>query len=226
MLIAAAILIGLAVIIRLVLDPIASHYTRRALNEAEGVSGDFLRVHVTLLPPGYEIRRLKIVEEPRGGEKNPLFYVDTARVGLDWRALFHAELAASLTLEEPKVIVVRRPAKKTGKKEPAEVPDFRPALQKVIPARVDCIDVVDGEVLLRDMTVEGHPEFWLHHIDATVQNIATRRKLAAGKKATVACTPSWERGGGVRGRRRPVRGAAGVRRRASLRDWRSRSSTR
>jgi hypothetical protein len=197
LLIVFTVLIGLAVMIRLLVDPIASHYTHKALNEAEGVSGDFLRVHVTLLPPGYEIRRLKIVEEPRGDEKNPLFYVDTARVGLDWRALFHAELAASLTLEQPKIIVVRRPAKKTEKKEPAEVPDIRPALRKVIPARVDRIDVVDGEVLLRDMTIESHPEFWLHHIDATVRNIATRRKLADEKKVTVALHAKLGKSGAV-----------------------------
>jgi hypothetical protein len=186
-LIALAILVGLAVVIRLILDPIASRYTRKALDDAKGVSGDFLRVHVTLLPPGYEIRRLKVVQEPGGDAKNPLFYVDTARVGLDWRALFHGDLAASLTLEQPKLTILRKPAKKKEtKEEPAGIPDLRPALQKVLPARVDRIDVVDGEVVLRDLTLDRHPEFWLHDIAATVRNIATRRELAEGKQVTLA----------------------------------------
>jgi hypothetical protein len=183
-----AVLVGLAVIIRLIVDPIASYYTRKGLNDAEGISGDFLRVHVTLLPPGYEIRRLKVIQEPGGSEKEPLLYVRAAQVGLDWRALFHAELAASLTLDQPKITVLRRATtmKKVEKEKPEEVPDVRPILRKLIPARVDRIDVVDGEILLRDLTIEGHPEIWLHRIDATVKNLATRRDLAEGRAAHVA----------------------------------------
>jgi hypothetical protein len=183
----AAILVGLAVMIRLVVDPIASHYTRKGMNDAEGVGGDFLRVHVTLLPPGYEIRRLKVWQEPGGSRREPLLYVETARVGLDWRALFHAHLAASLTLEQPKLTVVRKAGEKPEREKPAAgLPDVRPALEKALPARVDRIDVVDGEVVLRDLTVDTHPEIWLHHIDATVKNLATRRELAKGRQATAA----------------------------------------
>jgi hypothetical protein len=184
-----AILVGLAVVIRLIVDPIATHYTRKGLAEAEGISGDFLRVHVTLLPPGYEIRRLNI-RETRGGhvtEGQPLLYVRAARVSLDWRALFHARVGASVTLDHPKVTVLNRPTKKAKKKElPAEVPDMRPALRQMFPARVDRIDVIDGEILLRDLTIDTHPELWLHRIDATVKNLATRRELAEGQQVTLA----------------------------------------
>ncbi len=195
-----AILVGLAVVIRLIVDPIATHYTRKGLNDAEGISGDFLRVHVTLLPPGYEIRKLKIREAPGGhvAEGEPLFYVTAARVSLDWRALLHARLGASVTLDQPKVTVLHRPAKrKKEEKEPAAVPDMRPALRKMFPARVNRIDVVDGEVLLRDLTVEGHPELWLHRIDATVKNLATRRELTEGRQVTLAMQGRLGKSGAV-----------------------------
>ena len=54
-------LLALTIIIRLVLDPVAAHFTHKQLNASEAVSVDFERVHVTLLPPGYGIRRLKII---------------------------------------------------------------------------------------------------------------------------------------------------------------------
>lgn len=193
----AAILIGLAVLIRLVIDPIASHYTRKGMADAEGIDGDFLRVHVTLLPPGYEIRRLKVWQEPGGSRKEPDLYVETARVGLDWRALFHAHLDASLTLDRPKLTIVRKLGKKAGPEKAAEIPDVRPMLRKVIPARVDRIDVVDGEVLLRDLTLDTHPEIWLHRIDATVKNLATRRALAKGRQATLEMRGRLGKSGGV-----------------------------
>src|SRR5579863_6494717 len=93
-----AVLVGLAVLVRLIVDPIATHYTRKGLSEAEGISADFQRVYVTIVPPGYEIRRFKLREGTGGAKREPLFYVETARVGLDWRELFHAHLTGSLTL--------------------------------------------------------------------------------------------------------------------------------
>jgi hypothetical protein len=55
------LLLALTIIIRLALDPVAAHFTHKQLNASEAVSGDFESVHVTLLPPGYGIRRLKII---------------------------------------------------------------------------------------------------------------------------------------------------------------------
>lgn len=103
-----AVVVGLALLIRAVVDPIATHYTRKGLKEADAIRADFQRVHVTILPPGYEIRRLKIREASGGTRREPLFYVETARVSMDWRELFHARLAAALTLDRPKVVVVQR----------------------------------------------------------------------------------------------------------------------
>jgi len=99
------LLLALTIIIRLVLDPIAAHFTHKQLNASEAVSGDFESVHVTLLPPGYGIRRLKIIEAQVGDWRHPLFYAEHARVTLDWRRLLHAELAARLRLDGPKMVM-------------------------------------------------------------------------------------------------------------------------
>lgn len=68
------LLVALAIIIPVLLDPIAAHFTHKQLNASEAVSGDFESVHVTLLPPGYGIRRLKIIEAQGGDWRHPLFY--------------------------------------------------------------------------------------------------------------------------------------------------------
>jgi hypothetical protein len=212
-----AVLVGLAVLIRVIVDPIATHYTRQGLSEAEGISADFQRVHVTLAPPGYEIRRLKLREGKRGGKREPLLYVETARVGLDWRELFRAHLTGSLTLDRPKVTVVRRasgkgeePAK-AAEEKPAEADEARAArkkkssgiseleesLRQVIPLRVDRVDIVDGEFLLRDETIETTPELWVNRIDATLKNLATRQELAKGRAASLALSGRLGRSGAL-----------------------------
>lgn len=210
-----AVLAGLAALIRLIVDPIATHYTRKGLSEAEGFSADFQRVHVTILPPGYEIRRFKLKEGTGGGKREPLVYVEAARVGLDWREMLHAHLTGSLTLDRPKVIVVRRAPKadkatetaeekpESEEKQPARktrssgLSKLEESLRQVIPMRVDRIDIVDGQFLLRDNTVETTPELWVNRIDATLKNLATRRELANGRAAKMTLSGRLGRSGAI-----------------------------
>ena len=55
----------------------------------------------------------------------------------------------------------------------------------MIPARVHRIEVRDGEVLYRDLTAPRHPQIWLHALELSAENIATREELAGGRPATV-----------------------------------------
>ena len=112
LLIASGIVVALVVIIRLVLDPVATHFTRKALREAEGIRGDFHSVHVTVFPPGYQIRRIKIIEHPGDDWKHPLFYAERVVATLDMSELLHARVAARARLDEPKIVISNR-----GKKE-------------------------------------------------------------------------------------------------------------
>ena len=193
-LLALTIAIVVVVIIRLVLDPVATHYTRQALNDAEGIRGDFHSVHVTVFPPGYQIRRIKIVEHPRDDWKHPLFYAERIAVRVDWRALFHGRLAAMARLDQPKLVITTRekaPEKAGG------LPDVRAALARVTPARVARVEIRDGEVLYRDLTAPRTPEIWLHDIELAMENLATRPNLAGGRPATVSGRAKLGRSGTV-----------------------------
>lgn len=184
LLIALGILVALVIVIRLILDPIASHYTRKELNASAGISGDFSRVHVTVLPPGYEIERLKIIEADGGDWRHPLLYVERAQVTLQWRRLFHGELSANARLDQPKITLTQRPQPEQPKAKPT-VPAIQTALRKALPARVNRINVNDGQFLFRDPTAPGTPELWLHRIELVAQNLATRKELARGQRATL-----------------------------------------
>src|SRR6266853_6296233 len=104
--VAALMVVALAVMVRLVLDPIATDFTRRSLSQMKGMRGDFDRVHVTLFGPGYTITRLKLIQHPGGDWKAPVFFAETVHVGVDWRRLLHRELVARARIVEPKITVV------------------------------------------------------------------------------------------------------------------------
>jgi hypothetical protein len=185
LLIAALVLAALVIVIRIVLDPIAAHFTHKALNEAEGIRGDFEGVHVSVLPPGYEIRQLALIEHPDGSWKRPLLRAERVAVELEWRRLLSAELSTRLRVEEPKVIFVKRPAPAEPKKP---LPDVDAQLRELIPARVDRIEVVRGQAVYRDATTQGHPDLSISRIEVAAENLATRPNLSSGRPATVSAS--------------------------------------
>lgn len=185
---ALGLLLVLAVVVRVLLDPIAAHFTRRGLSKSVAMSSDFQSVHVTLFPPSYDIRRLKIIESRGGDWHHPLFYAERAGVVLDWRRLLHGELIAHLRLDGPKIIVTARPTPGSG---------ITAALGRMISARVDRGEVREGEFLLRDAAAPHRPEIWLHHIELTAENLATRAKLERGHPATVSAHAILDHSGAV-----------------------------
>jgi hypothetical protein len=193
-LVAAAVVVAVLVIVRLLLDPVATHYTRKALDDAEGVRGDFHSVHVTVFPPGYQIRRIKIVPHPGDDWKHPLFYAERVAVRVDWRELLHGRLAAGARLDQPKMSIAKRDKKE---KQAAGLPDVRDALERVTPVRVARVEIRDGEVLYRDMTAPRTPEIWVHDIELAVENLTTRPKLARGRPVTVSGRAKLGRSGDV-----------------------------
>lgn len=192
--IAASILLVLVVVVRLVLDPIAAHETRKALNGLPDLRGDFDRVHVTIFGPGYTITRLKLIEEPGGNPQKPLFFAESVHVGVDWRRLLHAELVASARVVEPKVVVLNRPRPPTPKEE-RHPPDLSVALQKITPLKVARVEVLRGELLFEDLTLPRHPELWVHHLELAAENLPTRESKAGGRPTTLSARGQVGRSG-------------------------------
>jgi hypothetical protein len=189
--IAGAVLLTLWLVMRLVLDPIAAHYLRRALASTDEFRGTFASVHITVLPPGVKVRRLKVIELPNGRWEDPVFYVEEARVNVVWRQLFHTHLVADVRLDRPKVMLVPGHAKKTAKKGKS----LGEVLRAQLPARIDRFEVVGGEALLAQGTGDQAPELWIHRADLVAENLATRRDLMANRPARLEGSARVQRSG-------------------------------
>jgi Domain of Unknown Function (DUF748) len=185
--IVAAVLVALCVIVRLVLDPIAAHETRKALAGLDGYRAGFDDVHISLFPPAYEISRLSVREaknDDKSDDKSePLVYVDGVRAAIVWHELLHRRLVAAVRIDHPKIAIIQVAPPKPSKKAPP--PDLSTQLSQALPFRLARLEVLDGEVLFRDATAELHPEVWLHHLDLAAENITTRDELAGGRPARV-----------------------------------------
>ena len=77
------------------------------------------------------------------------------------------------------------------------MPDVRDALERALPARVNRIEVRDGEILYRDLTAPRDPQIWVHDLEIAVENIATREERAGGRPVTVSGSAKLGRSGDI-----------------------------
>jgi hypothetical protein len=181
--IAGAVVVMLGIVVRLLLDPLATRQARDALGRLEGFEGDFARVHVTVLPPGYAISRLAIWKAD-DQKRAPLFRAESIRARMRGAQLLRGRLVADLRIEEPKLAVIHEPVPAREANE-AKAKALAPQLADGLPFRLARLEVVRGEILFRDEAEGRHPELRVHGLDLAAENIATRPALTGGRPATV-----------------------------------------
>ena len=172
------------------LDPIATYATRRALGTLKGFSTDFADVSLKPFPLTYEIARLKLVEEPALGAA-PLWYAEKTRIELSFLNLLRGRIVGNARIESPKIsYVIRKPVQQEIKETQAKLePPFRrlaKALESLPPSRIERVEVVDGEMVVEDHREPNRPRFWVHGMDASMENFASNRALSRGRATVIA----------------------------------------
>lgn len=198
----AAILVVVLVGARLALDPIAARVTQRGLDALENYTGSFNRVRVGLFPPSYKILDLKLSQQGTDPDE-PLVYVKELETRLIGRKLFKGQLVAVASLREPKFFIkpgVTQPPRPEEKKREAPEPSEDPLntqvmLNRVIPLRIDRVEVRDGEMVLIDSSEPTAPRLWVKDIELVVENLATRRTLDEGLPQALTMRAVVERSG-------------------------------
>jgi hypothetical protein len=193
LLIALGVLVVLVVVIRLVLDPIAAWGTRKALARSQGFKAAFSDVHLSIIPPAYEISHFKIIEEPRGRWDEPLFFVERAQVSVFWRELLRGHLVARVLLQKPKGVAVRRHEQKAEKGA-----TIGKQLQDMAPLKVDRIEIEEGEALIAQGKGPKAPQLWINNVNLVASNLATRKALMEGEPAALYMRGRIQRSGALK----------------------------
>jgi hypothetical protein len=202
-LLGALVLLGVGV--RLALDPFATWRTRVVLSGLEGMRGTFRDVEVSLKDLSYVIHDLRIEKVGAGGATLPFLAVKRGEFGLYGRELLHGRLVAIVELQHPKLnlIEARKEHGESGKGAPEggqsakEVPRIGRGIERLAPFRLDRVQVRDGEILWVDAREPERPELWLHRIEATLENFATRSALAKHEPTVLAARGTLQRTGKV-----------------------------
>ncbi len=170
-------IVGLVLLVLLFINPIVAYGTQTGLDRLKGTSGSFHGLHVTIIHPGYNLYGLKVVEMPASEHKEPIFYADRIEMRWSWREIFKGHLVRRVKIWNPKVVIPMRPGE-NGK--PAQPPlEIARTLESVPSAGLERLEIVGGQITLVDEHHAGQ-RVWLHDVNATLENLKTRKKTMEG----------------------------------------------
>lgn len=184
--IALGVVAVLALGFHLAAQPVARWQTHRWLHELDGATGEFLDARLSFFPLVYGVTHLKI-DQPGRLQKEPLFYADDLAVRLLWGKLLTGHLVAQIHARGVKVVLEQPPEGASGR-----LP-YLPSLVPV-PVLLERLEAKDSEVVYAWVRMEHRPTMWFHHIETTLENVASRPALTHGPM-TLAASGMVQRSG-------------------------------
>jgi len=199
------VLVALVLIAAAIASPIASHYTRKALGELEGHRGDFSRVTFNLFTLTYTIHDLSIVEDPIVDQKEPVLTAKMVRARVLVGQLLRFNLVGAAHIGGAKLTWVHTPHSKKEVIRAAEkleeamppIAQVDDVLRSLIPFKLGRVEAQKAEILLIDGEVGTYPRIWIHDIELSLENFATRRRLDQGAPAIFAMSGKLQHSGTV-----------------------------
>ncbi len=189
------IIVGLFFLVFYGLDPVVEWQTREKLKMLEPeykVTFEDASLQPTKL--NYALTKLKVTRQSAGGDALPYFTADRMEVGVYGKELLHFHLVARIEVDKARLNLIASESEKEQQLEP-EVPDFSEKLEKMLPLKVDRVQIRDSAVLFTDKTKPEFPKIWLHGVDGTVENLATRAALARGEPTSIAISGTLQESG-------------------------------
>lgn len=172
--------------VRLALNPVATVALRRSLEGIEGYHATFEPVQVSVVPLSMTVSNLVVVQNDAKNVE-PLLRVSQLKARVLWRKLLRGQLVASASLKGAKFVIsfgvskvtpqLERAAREKAEELKQADLDVGSLLEKVIPLRVDRIELRESEFLLTDATDSALPQFWVSDVQLVLDNLVTRKSL-------------------------------------------------
>ncbi|WKN31739.1 DUF748 domain-containing protein [Porifericola rhodea] len=191
------IIVGIIILIRLLLEPVAEHYVNRELNKLEHYSGSIADVDIRLYRGAYKIKGIEINKISNEVEK-PFVSIDTMDLSVQWDALLKGSIVGEILVINPKVNMVVTPtveddstSEQTGAEE-----DWTQTVQNLIPLTINRFEIKSGRLSYFDPNVNPEVDIYLHELNLLIENISnvndSTDKLPSSLKASAVTVGNGE----------------------------------
>lgn len=194
------LLVGVAFAIAV--QPLARYATRRALSSVPGYAGSFEDAHVSIIPLfQYEVTKLKLEPSDRS---RPTLYAEDMVASLDWKWLLRRKIRIAASVFKGNLVL----RETQGKAGTATIPDLSGIITRLAPGQLHRVQVRHSELTYvfrnekdekgkEQQAAEGRstvPKLWIHDVEATIENLATRPEFVEGA-TTFAMTGTLNKSG-------------------------------
>lgn len=194
--VAIAVFAVLLIAARIAATPLLESRVRRSLEHMHGMRGTFSRMDLSVVHLSWALHDLDIEKRSPEGHRTPYFRAARVEIGLYWKELLRGHLVGAAELDHPKLSLVSA-TEPRNEQEVGEAPELGKKLQQLTPFRLDRVEVRDGELLWVDAHAPERPKLWLHGVEATLENFASRAAMARGEPSVLAASGTLQRTGQV-----------------------------
>lgn len=190
------IILVLIVIFSVALDPIVEWQTRVRLGKVfePRYEVSFEDASVNLFKLTYVLKKLEVKRRSAGGDKLPYMSAERIEAGIYGKELLHGHLVLNAQIDKGRLNLIAAKEEKEQQLDP-KIPDFADKLAEAIPLTVDRIQIRKSALLFTDKTNEDFPKVWIHEVDGTLENLATRAALARGEPTSIAISGTLQESG-------------------------------
>jgi len=182
-LMATLILVAAAIGARAALPELLRRYVNHVLSRDPRYEAHIGDVDMQLWKGAYEVEDVSI--RKRGGNVPvPLFAAPRAEISIQWNALLDGSLVGEIELDRPAVNVVAGPT--PAHQQTGAGPDWRDALEKLVPFRLNRLTVRNGSLHFRNFHTRPKVDVYLDHIDLVAENLTNSEELSETRVARVA----------------------------------------
>jgi Domain of Unknown Function (DUF748) len=195
----AIALIALALLLvaaRLALDPLVTWRTAKVLEGLDRMRGRFDDVEVSVHDLSYSIEGLAIEKLSAGGAALPYVSIDRAKLGLQWRELIRGHVVADVDLDRPTLNIVSA-ERREQEQEVEEAPEVGREGRKLLPFKLNRLQIRGGEVRWIDAREPEAPRLRLRGVEATVENFSHDTALSRGEPSVLAGRATLQKTGKV-----------------------------
>lgn len=179
------VLACLLVVLRLCLALIIRDEINRRLARMSGYSGRIDGIGLSLWRGAYKIEGMDIVKT--GGDAPvPFFKAPLLDIGLQWAALLHGRLVASVVIGEGQLNFIDGPS--AGQSQSGKGEDWLGVLESLVPIRINRFQLRDGEIHFRDPYGSPPVDIKLGRLNLLAENLSSRSEGRGAGLGSVSAT--------------------------------------
>lgn len=175
----------LVILFRLCLAFLVKGQINHQLAQMSGYTGHIDGIGLSLWRGAYQIEGIKI-EKKEGKAPIPFFSAPWLDIGLEWKALFHGHIVASVSVEKGQLNFVSGPDQ--SKSQSGKGEDWQKVLESLVPLKINRFILSESEIHFRDPYGKPPVDVHLEGLNLLAENLSSRQEDAGASLGSISAS--------------------------------------